>query len=172
MVDDIDDPRRREPTFVLGERDMLEAWLEYHRTTLLLKCEGLTDAERKSRPVSTSNLSLHGLVRHMAEVERGWFRCTLLSESDAPSIWFDPAVEDSELVPLEGAVWQADLEVWEAECEASRSAAATYPLDATGLRHGEPCSLRWIYLHMIEEYARHNGHADLIRELVDGSVGC
>jgi uncharacterized damage-inducible protein DinB len=172
MVDDIDDPRRGEPSFVLDERDMLEAWLEYHRTTLLLKCEGLTDVERKSRPVSTSKLSLHGLVRHMAEVERGWFRRTLLSESDAPSIWYDPAVEDSELVPLEGAEWQADLEAWQAECEASRSAAATHPLDATGLRHGEPCSLRWIYVHMIEEYARHNGHADLIREIIDGSVGC
>ena len=151
---------------------MLEAWLEYHRTTLLLKCEGLTDAERKSRPVSTSKLSLHGLVRHMAEVERSWCRRTLLSGSDTPSIWYDPAIEDSELVPLEGAEWQADLEAWKAECEASRSAAANHPLDATGLRHGEPCSLRWIYVHMIEEYARHNGHADLIRELVDGSVGC
>jgi uncharacterized damage-inducible protein DinB len=172
MVDDLDDPRRREPSFVLGERDMLEAWLEYHRTTLLLKCEGLTDAERKSRPVSTSKLSLHGLVRHMAEVERGWFRCTLLSESDAPPIWYDPAVEDSELVPLGGAEWQADLEAWRAECEASRSVAAMHPLDATGPRHGEPCSLRWIYVHMIEEYARHNGHADLIRELIDGNVGC
>ena len=172
MVDDIVDPRRREPSFVLGERDMLEAWLEYHRTTLLLKCEGLDDAGLRSRPVPTSKLSLHGLVRHMAEVERNWFRRTLLRESDAPSIWYDPAIEDSELVPLDGADWRADLAAWKAECEASRTAAAAYTLDHTGLRHGEPCSLRWIYVHMIEEYARHNGHADLIRELVDGSVGC
>jgi uncharacterized damage-inducible protein DinB len=172
MVEEIDDPRRPEPSFLLGERDMLEAWLEYHRTTLLLKCEGLSDAQRKSRPVSTSKLSLHGLVRHMAEVERGWFRRTLLSQPDVPSIWYDPDVEDSELVPLEQAEWPADLAVWQAECDASRSAAATHALDATGLRHGEPCSLRWIYVHMIEEYARHNGHADLIRELIDGNVGC
>jgi hypothetical protein len=168
---ELKDPRRQEPSYLLGEREMLEAWLEYHRTTLLIKCEGLSDAERKSRPISTSKLSLHGLVRHMAEVERSWFRRTLLSESDAPSIWYDPAIEDSEIVPLDGAEWQVDLGVWKAECEASRAAASPLPLDATGLRQGEPCSLRWIYVHMIEEYARHNGHADLIRELIDGRVG-
>ena len=70
MVADLDDPRRQEPASVLGERQMLEAWLEFHRTTLLLKCEGLDDAGRKRRAVPTSRLSLHGLVRHMAEVER------------------------------------------------------------------------------------------------------
>ncbi len=172
MVEEIDDPRRREPSFMLGERAMLEEWLDYHRTTLLLKCEGLSSEERKRRPVSTSKLSLHGLLRHMAEVERGWFCRTLLRQPDAPSLWYDPDVEDSELVPLDDADWDADLAAWQSECEASRTAAASFPLDATGLRHGEPCSLRWIYLHMIEEYARHNGHADLIRELVDGAVGC
>ena len=77
MVDDIDDPRREEPSFLLGERRMLETWLEYQRTTMLFKCEGLDDGGRKSRPVTTSKLSLHGLVRHMAEVERNWFRCVL-----------------------------------------------------------------------------------------------
>jgi uncharacterized damage-inducible protein DinB len=172
MVDDIDDPRRQEPAFGLDERAMLEAWLEFHRTTLLLKCEHLDDAERKRRPVPTSMLSLHGLLRHMAEVERNWFRCVLLREPDAPSLWYDPAVEDSEMVPLDEADWEADLAAWEAECQASRVAAAAHTLDDTGLRFGEPCSLRWIYAHMIEEYARHNGHADLIRELVDGNVGC
>jgi len=174
MVDDIEDPRRIEPSFTLGEREMLEGWLEYHRTTLLFKCEGLSDTARKSRPVPTSKLSLHGLVRHMAEVERSWFGRTLQrkSEGDAPPIWYDPAVDDSELVPLDGADWQADLSAWATECEASRAVAATHTLDDVGLRGGKPCSLRWIYNHMIEEYARHNGHADLIRELVDGSVGC
>jgi uncharacterized damage-inducible protein DinB len=171
MVEDLVDPRREEPTFLLGEREMLEAWLEYHRTTLLLKCEGLDDDGRKRRPVPTSKLSLHGLARHMAEVERNWFRRVLLREPDAPSIWFDPAVEDSELVPLDDADWEADLAKWLAECDASRKSAAAHTLDDTGVRHGEPCSLRWIYVHMIEEYARHNGHADLIREMVDGAVG-
>jgi uncharacterized damage-inducible protein DinB len=171
MVEDLVDPRRVEPSYLLGERDMLEGWLEFHRTTLLMKCEGLDDEGRKRRPVPTSNLSLHGLLRHMAEVERGWFRRTLLREPDTPPIWYDPAVEDSEMVPLDDADWDADLAAWEAECEAGRQAAAGLGLDDTGLRRGEPCSLRWIYNHMIEEYARHNGHADLIRELVDRQVG-
>jgi uncharacterized damage-inducible protein DinB len=172
MVDDIDDARRNEPSFISPEREMLEAWLEFHRTTLELKCEGLDDAGRQRRPVPTSKLSLHGLVRHMAEVERHWFQRVLLRQPDTADIWSDPAVEDSELVPLESADWAADLTRWRAECEAGRVAAASCTLDDTGLSHGEPCSLRWIYVHMIEEYARHNGHADLIRELVDGAVGC
>lgn len=172
MVGELEDPRRREPSFVAAEREMLEAWLEFHRVTLLIKCEGLDDAGRKLRPVESSKLSLHGLVRHMAEVERNWFRRVLLRDREAPSIWYDRAIEDSELYPLDDADWDADLAAWQRECEASRQAAAAHDLDDTGIRRGEPCSLRWIYAHMIEEYARHNGHADLIRELVDGSVGC
>jgi len=171
MIEDLSDPRRTEPPYVMNERAMLEAWLEFHRTTLLLKCEGLDDVGRKSRPVPTSKLSLHGLVRHMAEVERSWFRRTLLCDDRAPWIWRDPALEDRDLVPLDDADWATDVAAWKAECDASRAAAASHQLDDTGLRRGEPCSLRWIYVHMIEEYARHNGHADLIRELVDGSVG-
>ena len=80
-------------------------------------------------------------------------------------------VEDGELIPLDGASWDDDLKIWQDECSASRQAAAIRDLDDTGLRNGQPCSLRWIYVHMIEEYARHNGHADLIREMVDGRVG-
>jgi len=170
-VEDLQDPRRQEPAFVLDGRPMLEAWLEFHRATLLLKCEGLDDVGRKSRPIPTSKLSLHGLVRHMAEVERNWFRRVLLREPATPPIWYDPAVPDSELVPLDDADWEADLAAWQAECEASRIAAAAHQLDDLGLRRRRECSLRWIYVHMIEEYARHNGHADLIRELVDGRVG-
>lgn len=126
---DIEDPRRTEPPFLLGEREMLEGWLEFHRTTLLLKCEGRSDADRKRRPVPTSNLSLHGLVRHMAEVERNWFRRVLLRAPATPPIWYDPAI--SELVPLDDADWDAEVAAWQAEC----------------------------------------GHADLLRELVDGAVG-
>ena len=171
MVGDMLDPRRTEPTYLLGEREMLEGWLELHRMTLLLKCEGLIDADRKSRPVATSMLSLHGLLRHMAEVERNWFHRVLLSEPETPSIWYDDDVEDSELVPLDDAGWESDLAAWEAECAFSREAALGKSLDYTGKRRGQPVSLRWIYVHMIEEYARHNGHADMIREMVDGSVG-
>ncbi len=172
MVGDIEDSRRTEPPFVLDERAMLEGWLEFHRTTLLFKCEGLEDGQRKARPVPTSLLSLHGLVRHMAEVERSWFRRALLDDPDAPDIWPGSAAEDAELAPLDDADWDADLRAWQDECEVSRRSAAPRNLEYTGTRQGEPCSLRWIYNHMIEEYARHNGHADLIRELVDGSVGC
>jgi uncharacterized damage-inducible protein DinB len=94
MVDDIEDPRRRDPTGVAPEREMLEEWLEFHRTTLLLKCEGVHEADLKHRPIATSNLSLHGLVRHMAEVERNWFQ-RVLQGNDAPFIWVDPQVDDA-----------------------------------------------------------------------------
>jgi hypothetical protein len=94
----------------------------------------------------------------------------LLEDATATFIWGD-AGTDEELVPLDAADWETDLAIWGQECELSRAVAASHQLDDTGTRHGEPCSLRWIYVHMIEEYARHNGHADLIRELVDGEVG-
>ena len=156
----------------LSEREMLEARLEFHRTTLLLKADDIDDDARKQRPVPTSSLSLHGLVRHMAEVERSWFRRVLRREQGAPYIWYDPNVEDSDIVPLDTADSVEDLALWQAGCDESREAAASRTLEDTGLtRSGASCSLRWIYVHMIEEYARHNGHADLIRELVDGAVG-
>lgn len=171
MIEDLVDPRRSEPAYVLDEREMLNAWLEFHRATLLMKCEGLSDLERKRRPILTSQLSLHGLVRHMAEVERGWFTRAFLRKPETAYIWRDPTVEDSELVPLDDADWQSDLIMWQTECDASRLAAKGRDLDDLGERRGEPLSLRWVYVHMIEEYARHNGHADLIRELIDGNVG-
>jgi hypothetical protein len=173
MVGDLEDPRRSEPDSVLDEREMLDGWLEFHRTTLLLKCEGLDVDALDSRPVGTSILSLHGLVRHMAEVERSWFRRTFI-DPDIPHIYVDDAHEDADLYPLNSADWVSDLAIWQGECDASRRAASGRGLDETHVRRsdGRDYSLRWIYLHMIEEYARHNGHADLIRELVDGSVGC
>jgi uncharacterized damage-inducible protein DinB len=156
----------------LGEREMLEAWLDFHRTTLLLKAEGVDEAGRKARPVRTSMLSLHGLVRHMADVERSWFQRVLTREPGVPDLFYVADVEDSDLAPLDGAVWEDDLAAWLAECDQSRLTAGGRGLDDEGLtRSGKPCTLRWIYVHMIEEYARHNGHADLIRELVDGEVG-
>jgi hypothetical protein len=172
VVEDIQDPRRVEPAYVLDERDMLEGWLEFHRLTLLLKCEGLDAAALRARPVPTSKLSLHGLVRHMADVERNWFTRVLLRAPETPPLFFDMSVDDDrELFPLDEASWDADLATWRAECELSRVHAARFDLDHLGMRRGKDCSLRWIYNHMVEEYARHNGHADLIRELIDGSVG-
>jgi uncharacterized damage-inducible protein DinB len=172
VIEDLADERRQEPPYLLGDRTMIEAWLEFHRVTLLLKCEGLGDAARKARPIPTSKLSLHGLVRHMAEVERGWFQRTLLNDPELPALYRRSSAEDdADLVPLDGAIWEEDLATWQITCSESRSIAASHDLQDTGLRHGEPCSLRWILVHMIEEYARHNGHADLIRELLDGKVG-
>jgi uncharacterized damage-inducible protein DinB len=172
MVEDLKDTRRSEPDYDLGERAMLEAWLEFHRTTLLLKCEGLTDEQRKRRAVVTSLLSLHGLVRHMAEVERSWFTRVLLTAPETPHFFYTGGEEEDDLVPLDGAIWEDDLATWQEACATSRANAAGRGLDATGTtRSGASCSLRWIYTHMIEEYARHNGHADLLRELVDGTVG-
>lgn len=111
------------------------------------------------------------LVRHLAEVERSWFTRVLLRAPDTPHLYSGSAIADDAFTPLEAADWDHDLAAWLAECERSRATAARFELDHTGLRHGHECSLRWIYLHMIEEYARRNGHADLIREMLDGTVG-
>jgi Protein of unknown function (DUF664) len=172
MVEGIQDPRRSEPNGLLGERDMLQAWLEFHRTTLLFKCEGVAAAALARRPVTTSLLSLHGLVRHMAEVERHWFQRTIDGSAKEAFIFGGDVDDDLPLAPLDNADWDADLAIWQGECAASRESAARHSLDDIGTNpHGDPVSLRWVYVHMIEEYARHNGHADLIRELVDGEVG-
>jgi uncharacterized damage-inducible protein DinB len=116
-------------------------------------------------------LSLHGLVRHMAEVERNWFQRVLSQDASAKPIWFTEDDRDADMAPLVDASWDHDLKRWHQECDASRRVAAERSLDDVGIRRGEQVSLRWIYAHMIEEYARHNGHADLIREMIDGRVG-
>jgi len=157
---------RTRPTYVRDERELLDRWLDFHRATLLAKCEGLTDPQRKDRPVGSSELSLHGLVRHMAETERNWFQRVLLRDLDRPPIWPEVA-----LLPLDDCVWEEDLDVWRAQCATSRKIAASHSLDDHGFWRDKQVSLRSIYLHMIQEYARHNGHADLIREMEDGSVG-
>jgi uncharacterized damage-inducible protein DinB len=172
MVEDMKDSEREEPAYVASERGMLEAWLEFHRRTLFLKCDGLDTEALKARPVPTSKLSLHGLVRHMADVERNWFTRVLLSAPGTPPLFFVMGVDDDrELFPLDDADWALDLGAWRSECDLSRQNAARFDLDHIGTRRGKDVSLRWIYNHMVEEYARHNGHADLIREMVDGAVG-
>ena len=164
---------RRDPPYIAGEREMYDAWLDFHRATLLVKCEGLDAAQLKTRSVPPSNLSLLGLVRHMTEVERSWFRQVLLDQ-DAPPVYYGPGNEDGEFDDIEDADAAADRDRFRAEVTACRQATARVTnLDALGARqrHGKPVSLRWIYLHMIEEYARHNGHADLLRECIDGAIG-
>ncbi len=161
---------RRDPPVAAGEREMLESWLEFHRSTLLTKCDGLTSEQLKVRSVPPSSLSLIGLVRHLTQVERNWFRSAFTADN------VDPVHAPDAEFDAEGADISADLARYGAEVEHSRRIAAQCAdLDTVGAgvrdgRHIAP-SLRWIYLHMIEEYARHNGHADLLRERIDGAVG-
>jgi hypothetical protein len=161
---------RIEPAFVLPEREMLEGWLEFHRATLLMKCDGLDDEQLRTASVPPSSMSLLGLVRHMTEVERNWFLRVLEGE-DAPPLYYSDADPDGDFDNVGDAEVAADFATFSETCARVRTVAASHELDDTGIRHGGPCSLRWIYVHMIEEYARHNGHADLIRERIDGQTG-
>ncbi|MFE2102429.1 DinB family protein [Streptomyces sp. PTD9-10] len=165
---------RQEPAQNAGERAMLEGWLDYHRRTLAVKCEGLTDEQLRTASVPPSELSLMGLVRHMAEVERGWFRKVLVGDDPGP-IYFTEEDRDGEFHLTEADTWKEAYGTWQAEIETARRNAADFALDDLSRGRSrftdEPFNLRWIYTHMIEEYARHNGHADLVRELIDGATG-
>jgi uncharacterized damage-inducible protein DinB len=163
---------RIDPPLVAQEREMLDAWLDFHRATLAVKCEGLTDDQLRARAVPPSSLSLLGLVRHMGEVERSWFRRVLGGEQ-APPRYYSDENPDGDFDDVAGAGVAEAFGYWRDECAHARERVAAAPsLDVTGTgRHGERYSLRWIMVHMIEEYARHNGHADLLRERIDGAVG-
>ncbi|MET9848494.1 DinB family protein [Streptomyces ossamyceticus] len=164
--------KRVGPPHVGSERETLRAFLDYHRATLAMKCEGLTDAELRQRSMPPSTLSLLALVRHMAEVERAWFR-RVFEDNDAPMVWsdeidFQAAYDDSASTRAEA------FAAWEAEVEHSRRIERAAPsLDLTGRqpRWDEEVSLRMVMVHVLLEYGRHNGHADLLREGVDGAVG-
>jgi uncharacterized damage-inducible protein DinB len=154
------------------ERTLLEAWLDYHRDTLLLKCAGLTDDQLRTRSVEPSNLSLLGLVRHMADVERYWFRRQFDGADLGPVYWFTGDDPDHDFNGVLTSDASADFAAYQEEVLAARATVAGRSLDEqfTSTR-GVTIDLRWVYLHMIEEYARHNGHADLIRERIDGTTG-
>jgi uncharacterized damage-inducible protein DinB len=163
---------RPEPPLIADEREMLRAFLDFHRATLAMKCDGLSDDELRRRSMPPSTLTLLGLVRHMAEVERTWFRRVIDGE-DVPLVW--SAVGDfQEAYDATGATRAEAFAAWEAEVALSREIEAGAPsLDvvAHNARWGEDVSLRLVMLHLIHEYARHNGHADLLREGIDGTVG-
>ncbi|MEV0005498.1 DinB family protein [Micromonospora sp. NPDC050980] len=160
------------PPLRAGERETLRAFLDFHRATLALKCEGLTDEQLRRRASPPSTLSLLGLVRHLAEVERFWFRRVIAAE-DVPLVWSDSG--DFQAAYDTGGADRAEaFEAWRREVEhARRIERAAESLDATGhqARWGEDVSLRLVMQHMLHEYARHNGHADLLREAIDGTVG-
>jgi uncharacterized damage-inducible protein DinB len=160
------------PPLTGGEREMLRAFLDYHRATLAMKCDGLSDEALRRRSMPPSTLSLLGLVRHMAEVERTWFRRVINGE-DIPLVW--SAEGDYQVAyDASGATRAEAFAAWQSEVEHSRRIErAAGSLDVTGHneRWGEDVSLRLVMLHLIHEYARHNGHADLLREGIDGVVG-
>lgn len=164
---------RAEPDLIAGERKSFEQWLDYHRATLLMKCSGLTAEQLKKRAVPPSRLSLLGLVRHMVEVERWWFRMHAAQED--LTFPYDPDGVGLDFEAVENADAQADLEAFLRECESSRAAVSRRSLDDVVPSRGDHPdrvrTIRWILVHMIEEYARHNGHADLLREAIDGSTG-
>ncbi|MFD8826064.1 DinB family protein [Streptomyces sp. NPDC059605] len=163
---------RTGPPHFGSERDMLRAFLDYHRATLAMKCEGLTDEELRQQSMPPSTLSLLGLVRHMAEVERTWFR-RVFEDNDVPLVWSDvtdfQAAYDASTSTRDEA-----FAAWEAEVENSRRVEReSESLDRPGYqpRWGEEVSLRMVMVHVLLEYGRHNGHADFLREGVDGTVG-
>jgi uncharacterized damage-inducible protein DinB len=162
---------RVDPPLVAREREMLVAWLDFHRATLAVKCEGLTDSKLRARPVPPASLSLLGLVRHMAEGEHQWFTIVLGGEQ-APYPYYADDNPDADFDDVDVADVAEAFETWRSECAAARDRVAAAPsLDVTGIQDGREFSLRWIMIHMIEEYARHNGHADLLRQRIDGAVG-
>ncbi|MGW4940076.1 DinB family protein [Actinoplanes sp. NPDC004185] len=160
------------PPLLGGERETLRAFLDFHRATLAMKCQDLSDDQLRQRSMPPSTLTLLGLVRHLAEVERTWFRRVINAE-DIPLRWsaegdFQAAYDASASTRAEAfGAWQEEVE------HARRIERAAESLDVTGYqaRWGEKVSLRLVMLHMIHEYARHNGHADFLREGIDGEVG-
>lgn len=146
------------------------AFLQWHRETLELKCADLKPEQLGERAVRRSGLSLLGLVRHAAETERFWFRRVMAGE-EAPPLFdvpdaFDVTGADAAMVDQAWDAWRAEVAF------ADKFVAAAPDLDVVGDEPGEgPVSLRWVLMHLLEEYARHNGHADLLREQLDGAVG-
>jgi hypothetical protein len=161
--------RRPEPLSG-GERESLEGWLDYHRDTLLTKCAGLTAEQLRTRSVPPSTLSLLGLVRHMTEVEQSWFRVRMTG-AELPPLYYSDDNPDGDFDDVDSADPEVDLATFLAEVERCREAVAGLDLDETFQARIHRLDLRWIFLHMIEEYARHNGHADLLRERIDGVTG-
>ncbi|HKN50954.1 MAG TPA: DinB family protein [Amycolatopsis sp.] len=163
---------RPKPPTTGNEREMLRQYLDFHRATLALKCDDLSDEDLRRAASPPSTLSLLGLVRHMAEVERVWFR-HVIDGQDIGRVWsadgdFQAAYDASESTREEAfTAWQAEVE------QARKIEQAAESLDVTGYfaRWNENVSLRMVMLHLIHEYARHNGHADFIREAIDGTTG-
>ncbi|TDO67551.1 uncharacterized protein DUF664 [Kribbella sp. VKM Ac-2571] len=163
---------RADPPTVADERVLLQGFLDYHRGTLLWKLSGLTGEQLVQRAVEPSSMSLIGLVRHLSEVEKYWFHRALAGHDSPPKHW-SAEHPDGDFDLADPAAAEQDLAEFREIVKTSDTLAAKYALDDTFLRPGyeAPYSLRYLYIHMIEEYARHNGHADLLRERIDGATG-
>jgi Protein of unknown function (DUF664) len=165
------DDARVTPPLVGDEREILTANLDWHRQTFELKCAGVPAERLSERGVPPSGMSLHGLARHLAGVERWWFRTQFAGE-DVPMLYYSDDDPNQDFDDLGGDVADA-MAVWRAECGRSREIVANAAsLDETGTHAatGNPVSLRRVMVHLIAEYARHNGHADLLRERIDGAT--
>ncbi len=163
---------RLAPPLLGDERATLRAFLDFHRATLVLKCEGLTDDQLRRQASPPSTLSLLGLVRHMTEVERTWFRKVIKGEQ--VGLAYSDTNDYQVAYDASSASREEAFAIWEAEVEESRrieQEAESLDVKAYQPRWEEWVSLRLVMHHMIHEYARHNGHADLLREAVDGTVG-
>jgi uncharacterized damage-inducible protein DinB len=155
------------------ERTMLVEFLDAQRATLRLKCAGL-HGELATRSVEPSTMSLLGLVRHLADVERRWFRQVLAGQSAPPrfSSADDPDGDFDGAVPTDEVMAQAWAALREEIAFADEFVAGAPNLDVSGKDSWRGVvSLRWVLIHLVEEYARHNGHADLLRERIDGAIG-
>ena len=147
------------------ERETLRAFLDYHRATLAMKCEGLSDEQLRERSSPPSTLSLLGLVRHLAEVERTWFRRVMNAEQ-VGMVWSEQENDFQRAYDATGSTRAEAFDAWAAEVEISRrveSEAASLDVTAHQARWGKDVSLRLVMVHMIQEYARHNVHADFLR---------
>jgi len=170
MDSELDDFARQDPPVGGPEKDMLAAFLDYHRATLLHKVAGLSDAELR-RSFVPSGTNLLGLVKHLAYVERWWFQAVFAGR-DAPFPWSE-SDPDADFRVEPGETAAEIIALYQQESRASREIVRHGSLDDVAKRPDarEPFTLRWIMIHMIEETARHNGHADLLRELIDGATG-
>ena len=165
------DVTRIDEPFTGPERGILDGFLDWYRSTLLWKCAGLTGAQLAQRPVPASSLSLLGLIRHLTDTERAWFRRRVAGQA-LPEEYGRPERPDAAFDEAAAATAEADMTALQTEQDRCRRAVAGIPLDAT-FEHElwGPLSVRWVHTHMIAEYARHLGHADLLRESIDGVTG-
>lgn len=163
-------PTPADGPLVGDDRPILEGMLAWHRTTLLNICAGLSAEQLASRPIASTNLSLLGLVRHMAKVERIWFRKRAAHE-DVEHLHHFEARDDTDFNHIDPADAPDAVEQLKDEWTLADAAVRDLDFDHEVMSHDEPMSLRMVYVHMIGEYARHNGHADLLREAIDGVTG-